>query len=475
MRAFRLTLLLAPIAGATLMLFAAADPAAAQQTTVQVPGTANPYLSGMPTGSTCCISDTGPDSVPAQSPTQVTGLPINGGAALTFNVSGSVSFLLGQAPVDPPDGSTFFDTAGVPGTPASNGIASMNAPVNALVGVFLDNNAPNATGTPPGLDFSGSGLGTGFATLSPGLKQVFFIGDGRTGTGAVQQFIVPAGATRLFLGTVDGVGWNTNSGAFSVQVTSSGGPGGSLAAAVLPVSRSVQVGSTATAFATIINATSTAGANCSIAPVSGLPSTSFVYQTTNSATNALSGTPNTPVGIAAGGSQSFVIAFTPGASFGTTDVAFNFQCANLGSAPTISGVNTLLLTASAGPAPDIIALAATINNDGIVNVSNGAGAFSVATTNLGATSPITVSADTGAGNLPLSLSICQTNAGGSCISPAAPTVTLTIGTNTTPTFAVFVGSSTAIPFNPAVNRVVVRFRDAGSVTRGATSVAVRTQ
>jgi hypothetical protein len=32
-----------------------------------------------------------------------------------------------------------------------------------------------------------------------------------------------------------------------------------------------------------------------------------------------------------------------------------------------------------------------------------------------------------------------------------------------------------VPFNPASNRVFVRFKDAGNVTRGSTSVAVMTQ
>ena len=63
-------------------------------------------------------------------------------------------------------------------------------------------------------------------------------------------------------------------------------------------------------------------------------------------------------------------------------------------------------------------------------------------------------------------------------------MTTTIGAQGTPTFAVFVTGAAAMPFDPAANRVFVRFQDAApqvcggasvAVTRGATSVAVRTQ
>jgi hypothetical protein len=54
-------------------------------------------------------------------------------------------------------------------------------------------------------------------------------------------------------------------------------------------------------------------------------------------------------------------------------------------------------------------------------------------------------------------------------------VTTTINANATPTFGIFVQGSGNVAFDPALNRIFVRFKDSGAVTRGSTSVAVRTQ
>ena len=249
-----------------------------------------------------------------------------------------------------------------------------------------------------------------------------------------------------------------------------------LVASVLPGSRSVQVGSPASAFATIINAGNTAATDCSIAPQTSVPA-DFAYQTTDS-NNALIGTPNTPVDIAAGGSQSYVFAFTPTAPFSPTDVLLTFDCTNTDPAPITVGLNSLLLVADSGPVPDIVALGATLSNDAIVNLSS-TGVFAVATVNVGSGDTITVSADTGSVSLPVSIALCQTDpATGVCINPAVPDsgpVTTLIAANATPTFAFFVTGTNVVPFDPANNRIFVRFKDSAGVTRGSTSVAVRTQ
>jgi hypothetical protein len=251
-----------------------------------------------------------------------------------------------------------------------------------------------------------------------------------------------------------------------------------LLASVLPSSRSVQVGNVATAFATIINTGSVTATDCGIAPKTFVQA-SFAYQTTD-ASNALIGTPDTPVDIAAGANQSYVFAFTPTASFAPVDVQLDFDCSNTSPAPVTVGLNTLLLTADTDPVPDIVALAATINDDGIVNLSGstGTGVFGVATVNVGSTGSITVSTDTGDAVLPVSIALCETDPATSvCINPAVPTlepVTTSIAAGATPTFAFFVTGTDTVPFDPANNRVFVRFKDAGGVTRGSASVAIRT-
>jgi hypothetical protein len=250
-----------------------------------------------------------------------------------------------------------------------------------------------------------------------------------------------------------------------------------LVAAVLPDSRSVQIGATPTAFATMINAGPADASTCTIAPATSIPA-SFVFQTTDPTTNALTGTANTPANIASGAAQSFVIAFTPTAAFPPTDVAFAFTCANAPApAASITGVNTLNLSASTTPVPDIVALAAS-GDPGYVDIpgATGTGVFAVATVNLGIDATITAAANTGAANLPVTLLVCQTDpASGACLASPSATVATDIPPNATPTFGIFATGSAPVADMPGVNRVFVTFTDSNGVLRGETSVAIRTQ
>jgi hypothetical protein len=51
----------------------------------------------------------------------------------------------------------------------------------------------------------------------------------------------------------------------------------------------------------------------------------------------VTGSPNTPVDIAAGASQSFVIALKPSAAFAPTNALLGFTCTNVPLAPIHTG------------------------------------------------------------------------------------------------------------------------------------------
>jgi hypothetical protein len=302
------------------------------------------------------------------------------------------------------------------------------------------------------------------------------VSPGLTPSQAVELIDQNGGSTANPSAPVNGTAFQVCFGSGGV-LTPCAPPSVALAAAVLPSSRSVELGNTATAFATLINAGSAPATGCGIAPITPV-SAGFTYQTTTSATNAVVGQPNTPGDLAAGAAQSYVIAFPPAAAFAPSDVALGFFCNGLLGPAIVPGVNTLMLSASATPVPDIVALSATGSNDGILHLPgvSGANAFVVATVNLGAGAVITATANTGAVSLPLALSICQTNlATGQCLGTAASSAATTINANATPTFAIFATATDSVPFLPATNRIFVEFSDANEIVRGSTSVAVETQ
>jgi Flp pilus assembly protein TadG len=203
---------------------------AGSSTTINVSGKADPWLAGMPTGTTANYTNQGwTDSAPSESPVEATatgtGITLTAGKAVQFKFTGSVSYYPGTQPFDPDgDPGWLIDNYYAAGQSnnAEHGIANITAPLTSVIGVFLDGNQPDSPAAgpaPAALDFS-SLASQNFSTLSPQLKQPFFIGDGLMQDGVtLQNFIVPAGATRLYIGVMDGQQWSDNSGSLSTTVT----------------------------------------------------------------------------------------------------------------------------------------------------------------------------------------------------------------------------------------------------------------
>ena len=300
-----------------------------------------------------------------------------------------------------------------------------------------------------------------------------------TMAGAVTETPTPtAGSAPIGLANgPDGNIWILESGTDKYARLAPVTNGLSLVAAVLPSSQSVELGTVATAFATILNANPTVAQSCAIVPTNGVANT-FTYQTTDPNTNALTGTANTPVDIPANSGQSYLVAFNPTAVYVTETVSFGFYCANANPAPVTPEVNTLFLSASSTPVPNVIALAVSPSEDGILDLpgTSGSNAFAVATSNIGAAGTLKVTINPGAVPLPVDLAVCETEpSSGACLAAPTRSLTLTIDAGATPTFGFFATATGTIAFDPGVNRLIVRFLDSANVLHGETSLAVRTQ
>ena len=258
---------------------------------------------------------------------------------------------------------------------------------------------------------------------------------------------------------------------FSLEGLIGSGP---IVSATLPVSRSVQVGNQATAFASIINTHPSDGAlNCTLLPFTDIPA-DFAFQPTDEM-GMLIGEQNQGADIASlNGVQGYVFAYIPTEAFAPTDVEITYDCANTDPAENTVGLNTFLLSASDTPVPDIIGITTVTD---LVAAQNTTSLFAVGSTNVGITEDITVNIDTGSTSLPLNLLVCQTNPStGACLpgSPPSATTTFTYTASSNASFAIFVEPTAAISNDPANNRIFIRFTDGGGTVRGATSTAVRT-
>jgi hypothetical protein len=182
---------------------------------VNIPGIASIWLSNQPNGTaTPYAVNYGPgiDVAPLNSPILVS-LSVPPHAYLTFQSSGTTSRNpdpIAYPQVGPEGEQTNYTL------PGAFSLSGLTAPYSSLVGVFLDSHQTYAV--PPSLNF-GSDQARSFATVSPQLQQVFFIGDGLTGVGQgdLQFFKMPLNADMLYLATFDS-GSNDNGGELQVTV-----------------------------------------------------------------------------------------------------------------------------------------------------------------------------------------------------------------------------------------------------------------
>ncbi len=163
-----------------------------------------------------CIDKKLFDTAPNDSPKEVK-IPLTGGDYLIFTSSGLVQYHPYFTSFSP-EGSNSNDFIINTHEQGKNGISDIKAPASALLGVFLPAKQPDSDIAPSSLAFE-TAEQRNYFVISPRVNQVFFIGDGRSYLGIKQKVIVPKGATRFYLGPMDGCYWHDNTGFFDVEVT----------------------------------------------------------------------------------------------------------------------------------------------------------------------------------------------------------------------------------------------------------------
>lgn len=248
-----------------------------------------------------------------------------------------------------------------------------------------------------------------------------------------------------------------------------------LFASIAPEARTGRAGSEpVTFFASAINSGNEDLTNCQPVP-DNFPAANFAYQTVDAA-NQLTGTSNTPVTIAGGATQGFLLVYYPPAAGWQGLVSARIQCDQRDSqyAPYLSG--TLVVPAN-GQLPDIIAISATPSGDGVIrmNRAGGRGAMAVAAVNIGAAGNVRVRA-LDAQYMPglAEFTVCETDASAQCLSAPVAELTVNFAQDQVRTFAVFAQGQDGggVPFYPDILRVRLQLLDAASgYTVGTTSAA----
>ena len=261
-----------------------------------------------------------------------------------------------------------------------------------------------------------------------------------------------------------------------------------LNAATLPNSRTADVDEEVAIFASVINSGDVAATDCSVGLAFGADSALTVNYAAADGSGVINGAVNTPVTIAAGDTQQFVVGVSASSAFNGA-VPLTYQCAN-GQAVSATGLNDLALIATDDPIADIITIGSTLGDDGIMDAGSlQRGVLAVSALNIGDGDPsparpsglfaneasITVSGriinfDTG-GQFPIE--VCVTDGGGDCQAPLASSVTTPIGDAPATIRADIVRPDRRLgfPFFPGEYRVMIEFHDSDGNLVGATSAA----
>lgn len=192
--------------------YAASGLLSAQTVTVKVQGqTSQIVFAGRdPRYSTNAHFGSDHDSFPENQPPRVE-LPLQVGQAIQITAAGEVDLDVRSASrlkIVGPGGGTDSYTLRY-----QNYVDGIRGRWGALIGVFL----PDQPQGWEGLIANYRSAAEEVEVMEPLLQLPFLIGDGRTPSGVLRTFIVPRGATRLYLGILDGPVSN-NSGEFTATV-----------------------------------------------------------------------------------------------------------------------------------------------------------------------------------------------------------------------------------------------------------------
>ncbi|WP_183101237.1 hypothetical protein, partial [Nocardioides pelophilus] len=172
-----------------------------ERTTVKVPATSDIYLAGADEEDEALLSDPG---------TKPISIDVEGAGTVSFpSVDGELGACTGCEPEPADGGQLTFGTTALRGFNGIAGVAHADRTL-FVVGVFVGEEQPSRSDDEM-VDLTDADEE---AKQEPELGEPFFIGDGETGDGELQEVVVPDDATTLYLGFADGYGFAGTPGAY---------------------------------------------------------------------------------------------------------------------------------------------------------------------------------------------------------------------------------------------------------------------